>query len=497
MKNLAIVCGLALALCAAAVVAVDLEASNVVTSETHRAASQKHAPTEAYGWYTRSGGIETNAYSNVRQLVIRWNGVTIYDGPGVSNGQPVVVSGFSYYPSTYRSDSLYGWSNDHNNAFDIYRTHVDKAVADCMAAAEAKATSETHRAVSQKHAPTEAYGWYTRSGGIETNAYSNVRQLVIRWNGVTIYDGPGVSNGQPVVVSGFSYYPSTYRSDSLYGWSNDHNNAFDIYRKSSDKAAAEKAIADCKAAAESAEVAKKALAASSGNYKGLFAEMMKHVKSDMNSMKTDVESEFKAITSKRDSVAAVLADRTAMAKEKEKTYSDAISALRAADQACTSTTNTAIASASTLKAVTASLNSRNPVIEKELAVLRQLVAKVAELKSINLQESSGHEDARSSAYQQTRDMIESLQTFESEAAPLSEMIEIAREHAEFTQPIVKLLQELEAKLLAEQNSLRAEVSSADKANTLAQASASSTCQQKEAKKVEECVFFCEFAHVIF
>jgi chromosome segregation ATPase len=321
-----------------------------------------------------------------------------------------------------------------------------------------------------------------------------VRQLVIRWNGATIYDGPGVSNGQPVVVSGFSYYPSTYRSGSLYGWHNDHNNAFDIYRKSS---VSEKAIADCKAAAESAEVAKKALAATNGNYKGLFAQMMKHVKSDMNSMKTDVESEFKAITSKRDSVAAVLADQTAMAKEKEKNYNDAISALRAADQQCTSTTNTATATAATLRAVTASLNSRNPVIEKELRVIRQLVAKVGELKSINLQESSSHEDARSSAYQQTRDMIESLQSFGDEAAPLSEMIEMAREHAEFTQPILKLLQELEAKLIAEQNSLLAEVSSADKANTLAQASASSSCQQKAAKKVEECVFFCEFAHVIF
>jgi hypothetical protein len=105
-----------------------------------------------------------------------------------------------------------------------------------------------------------------------------------------------------------------------------------------------------------------------------------------------------------------------------------------------------------------------------------------------LQESSGHEAARSSAYQQTRDMIESLQSFGDEAAPLSEMIEMAREHAEFTEPIVKLLKELEAKLLAEQNSLRAEVTSADQANTQAQASASATCQQKAAKKVEECVF---------
>ena len=119
MKNLAIVGVLAIALCAAAV------SAQVIRSETHRAASEKQSPTQAYGWYTRSGGIENNPYSNVRQLIIRWNGATIYDGPGVSSGQPVVVSGFSYYPSTYRPESLYGWSSDHNNAFDIYRKGSD------------------------------------------------------------------------------------------------------------------------------------------------------------------------------------------------------------------------------------------------------------------------------------------------------------------------------------------------------------------------------------
>jgi hypothetical protein len=68
-----------------------------------------------------------------------------------------------------------------------------------------------------------------------------------------------------------------------------------------------------------------------------------------------------------------------------------------------------------------------------------------------LQESSGQEAARSSAYQQTRSIIQSLQIFADEAKPLSEMIEMAREHAEFTGPILKLLKELQAKLLAEQN----------------------------------------------
>ncbi len=100
----------------------------VSTSATHTAASEKQFPTQAYGWYTRSGGVENNPYTGVRQLVIRWNGATIYDGPGKDSG-PVVVAGYSYYPSTYRAPSLYGWSSDHNNAFDIYRTTPIAATA--------------------------------------------------------------------------------------------------------------------------------------------------------------------------------------------------------------------------------------------------------------------------------------------------------------------------------------------------------------------------------
>ena len=95
--------------------------SSGTTSPTYTAASQNTYPSQPYGWYTRSGGIESDPYSGVRQLVIRWNGTTVYDGAGVGSG-PVVVDGYSYYPSTYRPSSLYGWSSDFNNAFDVYRT---------------------------------------------------------------------------------------------------------------------------------------------------------------------------------------------------------------------------------------------------------------------------------------------------------------------------------------------------------------------------------------
>jgi hypothetical protein len=220
--------------------------------------------------------------------------------------------------------------------------------------------------------------------------------------------------------------------------------------------------------------------------------MMKQIKGGLATMKAEAETEFQAITSKRDAVKDILASRIASAQAKEKEFSSATAAFEAADKACTSAKNTATAASATLKATTDSLNARNPIIEKELAVIRQLVDKVGELKSINLQESSGQEAARSSAYQRTRDLIGALQTFEDEAAPLSEMIEMAREHAEFTQPIVKLLKDLEAKLLAELNSLRSDVASAQSANTNAQSYQKSTCELREAKRLEEYVFCAAF-----
>jgi hypothetical protein len=177
-----------------------------------------------------------------------------------------------------------------------------------------------------------------------------------------------------------------------------------------------------------------------------------------------------------------------MVKEKEVTFAAATAAYQAVDKACSSATNTAITAASTLKAVTTSQNSRNPIIQKELDAIRMLIEKVGELKSINLQEKSGQEAARDAALVQSRDMIANLQSFDDEAAPLSAMIEMAREHAEFTAPIVKLLKQLEAKLLSEQNSLNSEVTSAKDASAKAASSASTTCEQKEARKFEEYVF---------
>jgi colicin import membrane protein len=256
------------------------------------------------------------------------------------------------------------------------------------------------------------------------------------------------------------------------------------------RAAAEaKAAADAKAAKEAADAlaktARDALAAQKGDHKAIFAEMMKQVKSGLTTMKDDVDNEFKAITSKRNAAQDVLNARITSAKQSEKSFSDATVALQTADQACTTDRNTAVSTASALAFATNSLNSRNPIIEKELAVIRQLVDKVGELKTINLQESADQEATRSAAYGRTRDMIASLQTFEQEAAPLSEMLEMAREHAEFTKPILDLLKQLEAKLQAELNSLKTAVTSAQSENTRAQSSSQASCGVRAVKEVEQ------------
>jgi hypothetical protein len=125
-------------------------------------------------------------------------------------------------------------------------------------------------------------------------------------------------------------------------------------------------------------------------------------------------------------------------------------------------------------------------------VIAELIQKVGELKNINLQENAGvskQQAARNAAVSQTRAMIVNLQTFESEAGPLSEMIELAREHAEFTQPILNLLNQLIAKLDLEQGNLNTAVSTAATLNSAAQQLSTTNCNTKATRLIERYVCF--------
>ena len=246
--------------------------------------------------------------------------------------------------------------------------------------------------------------------------------------------------------------------------------------------------ADPKAAAQTAAL-KTALDQHAGDYKALFSAMVQQMKSAMESSKIDSVAQLQALTTKRDSAKVILDQKVASTSAKEKAFLDASTSFQAADQSCTSARNTAVAAVATLTSVSATFDARNPAIDKELAVIRQLIDKIGELKAINLQESSDpdQESARSAVVSKTRDMILNLQSFEQEAGPLSEMIELAREHAEFTKPILDLLNQLISKLLAERDVITTAVSSAKVAHAQAHSASATNCDRKEVKRIEQCV----------
>lgn len=215
---------------------------------------------------------------------------------------------------------------------------------------------------------------------------------------------------------------------------------------------------------------KAALDVHGGDYKAAFASLMQHVKSGLETMKSSADSQLKAVTDKRDAAKLVFDQAVRTAAQREKTFSDSLSAKEAVERACKNAQDVVIGTQAVLSAASSSFNARSPVIEKELAVIRSIMDRVADLKSINFQE--------------TRDMITGLQTYEAEAEPLFEMIDIAREHAEFTKPILDLLNKLQAKLVAERDSINNAVSSARSAHVAAQATSSAACGQVEVKRIE-------------
>jgi len=213
-----------------------------------------------------------------------------------------------------------------------------------------------------------------------------------------------------------------------------------------------------------------ALAAHGGDHRALFATLMQHIRTNLDSMKSNTDSQLAAVTARRDSSRVVLDLATQRAAEVETAFSNAAAAKRAVDLSCKNAQDASLMSQAVLTAASASFNERNPVVEKELAVISMIILKVADLKAINLQE--------------TRDMVSNLQTFEEEAKPLMEMIDIAREHAEFTKPILDLLRQLQAKLLAERDSLSSAVASATSAHVNRKSIVDDACSKVDARRIE-------------
>jgi hypothetical protein len=242
----------------------------------------------------------------------------------------------------------------------------------------------------------------------------------------------------------------------------------------SSKIAAATAAAEARkkadAEAQKLQHVKAALDAHSGDHKALFSTLMQHIKTGLETIKSNTATQLQAVTNKRDAAKQVFDEAVRALADREKAFSDAVAEKQAVDQDCKKAQDASVATQATLNSATSSFNTRSPVVEKELAVIRAIVDKVADLKSVNVQE--------------TRDMIGSLQTFEAEAASLSEMIDLAREHAEFTKPILDLLSQLQAKLVAERDALTIAASNAKSAHATAQATSATACGKVEAKQLE-------------
>ena len=218
------------------------------------------------------------------------------------------------------------------------------------------------------------------------------------------------------------------------------------------------------------QLTKAALDVHGGDYKAALASMIQHVKNGLEIMQNSTTSQLRAVTDKRDAAKLVLDQAVRTVAEREKTFSDSLSAKEAVERACKTAQDLVTGTRAVFSAATLSFTSRNPVIEKELALIRSIVDKVAELNATNLQE--------------TRNLITDLQTYEAEAGPLFEMIDIAREHAEFTRPILVLLSQIQAKIVAERDSINAAVSSARSAYDAAQSKSSDSCDKVEVKRIE-------------
>jgi len=226
-----------------------------------------------------------------------------------------------------------------------------------------------------------------------------------------------------------------------------------------------------------------ALAWAKTDYKSAFADMMAKVKGGLDSMLADSKAEYKSITDKRDAAKIILEAKKVTAAAADQAFASAVAAYNLEDTKCTTASNDAISALATKNAAASEFSTRNPVIQKELNTITSLLAMIQTLKEINLQETV-NEDARASTSKSLHDTAILLATFNDDAGPLAEMVELAREHAEFTGPIIVLLKQLEAKLLAERATITTAASVASQASSTAATDATASCASKIGKQAE-------------
>jgi hypothetical protein len=222
----------------------------------------------------------------------------------------------------------------------------------------------------------------------------------------------------------------------------------------------------------------------------VFTKLKAEIQSSLETMLADSNAECAAVTKKRDASKVILDSKSAAVSTANKVFATCYATQSAGDSSCTQNTAVATAALATKNYANSELSTRDPVIQKELDILDKLLSLIGTLKSINLQVDVDV-DARASASQSLHESVMLLQSMNDEAGPLAEMVELAREHQEFTKPIVDLLNQLKAKLLKERDTLTTAADASSNAYTVAAAAAKKYCgASKEANTAEMCARSC-------
>jgi hypothetical protein len=214
---------------------------------------------------------------------------------------------------------------------------------------------------------------------------------------------------------------------------------------------------------------------------------MQEAISGVKSIRDDAVAEFDSVTRRRDSAKEVVDASISLVSNTEKTFSEASTAFEAANSACSKAKATADEAAAELKSLSQNFDARKLQIEQELSIIGLLRNKVSELQAINLQESSGADAARSDLLSQTDVLINSLQTLHPQDHSLTEAVQLFRNHQEL-QPILDKLNELDAKLRAELQTLIDKLDASKSASAQTRSDASTICERVELKRLERQVF---------
>jgi len=208
------------------------------------------------------------------------------------------------------------------------------------------------------------------------------------------------------------------------------------------------------------------------------------VKSGIESIMEQLKLELAAVTKRYTALRLILEDRKATVSRRKAEFTKALAVFQVADKACKTSTLLLLKTRDAKRAMKREILVRNRIIKKELRLLHELSQKIEELKSINLQVGPANLKARATVTKTVHDSLSELTRIDAEAAPIAQMLEVAREHAEFTGPILELIKGLRDKILKERKGFRTSITEMTEAIAKAVSESQTSCGPKDSRKDE-------------